>query len=724
MKTRHNCEEFRMYKNLLLVITAFSVGSAVFWQQKGNFTFQLCREDVKCLGIDKTTKSVVIADANKENNVHYLWKLNEQGLLVSTLANNSLGLDISLPASCIGSKLFYYDTIPVYNLQAKQYDVRTKTQKWILVVNKTTSDYNLTRIINEEINSTIFIGNEEPSKAMVITEIVKTETNISLNFYDNTQICGEAVAFFERKRLGYFLNKTYTFCRNISSIPHTMCLTSGTKIEFKPENGNLSQQWVYNEYGYLVSSLNGFGIDIDWEYSYKCGKNDDSLMDQDKKEEKAVVGLVSTPFVDGKGTMRWRVDSTESTITNYPGYLIVHHLFQKRCGTDSYKLDSSSRNAFQTVAIYEWNRNSLYLDDCPRSFDCQLSITSFRDNRFENNAGFRICEKKTPMCLKSIFMSELQLTTRDTNPRITSDQLWEYNDYGFINKYQSTDGIGLSRDLVCVTYTKNQVTVANVPAYKVVLKVFELEKKSMRWKLENFNDGKLVNVEVNLTILLRVHPSTPVLAIHGMLSDGLNVTSIDHNLETSSCFENVVAYENTYLSNEKIMFMWCSQPLVNRTYGSLNCLTCKENELAFENKTELPNQFWFRNQHGYLVSRDNENGIDLVNHTMPICGRIRKDNTSNFINVVGFQLIPARFDINKKTMLWSDLGSSVRIVNRKLNLQLHIAKFENCTPRINSSASFIGIFGVDKRFLNDAFSCTDIELCKNDLESFNSRLNN
>ncbi|ESN97727.1 hypothetical protein HELRODRAFT_177787 [Helobdella robusta] len=140
-----------------------------------------------CIGILKTNPSIIVANEFDEN-VHYAWKVNENGYLVSTFDDRNLGIDI-IPSE---------DCYPIVN------------HKY---------------------------------------ELISSWRNRN------------------------FIDHFHCFDPDPSN-QNSLCLTSGAKIEFKPKTDNSNQNWLINEYGFLVSSATGLGVDINQQTRYRCAVED------------------------------------------------------------------------------------------------------------------------------------------------------------------------------------------------------------------------------------------------------------------------------------------------------------------------------------------------------------------------------------------------------------------------------------------------------------------
>ncbi|ESO11439.1 hypothetical protein HELRODRAFT_183226 [Helobdella robusta] len=509
----------------------------------------------KSLGIDVSTNSIVLARPKYKGKNVYLWKLNEHNYLVSAELFN-FGLDIKPPAACSATLNLSQTTnreYPIYKLKAELFDSARKTMKWSVIdyERKKSKSNKTTKIFNKEINSTIFHITETVPTAMAIAENSTRKTifrNRKVKIYidyDNTvERCDDIITNFERGALGRLFIKTYTSCRKIPGVSKKLCLTTGKKIKYKPVRGDLSQKWVINEYGHLVSSLNGLGIERTGlrNKSAQCGKSGMHLTLKKNANENgtfSTISHISAPYDPQKLSMRWRADPREETIMNSWLRLTVHSMFEKNCKFPKIKVNKYKKPIVHALAVFQSrNYKDLYLSGCQRTERCRMKNEDFRKEYYKDQYDFLIPVKKNSSRYLTALSSK-QLTLEEAGQNNESNnktQKWVYNSDCYIVSRSWGYGITLHK-ILCVSCSIN---------------------KAMRWKVNNYEDMVLINKAEDLTMIFEADSGKPILAVQGLPPGGvigpININNINYNSKSDPCFTALSKERKKNVRSDRLIF--------------------------------------------------------------------------------------------------------------------------------------------------------------------------
>ncbi|ESO11438.1 hypothetical protein HELRODRAFT_183225 [Helobdella robusta] len=306
--------------------------------------------------------------------------------------------------------------------------------------------------------------------------------------------CNEYAIQYEHNLFKYILNDTIKFCTNKTERGSVICLTSGAKIEYKPETGNVDQenalknksfsicikdldskteselcltandysndnsikylptwygsfqqQWFVNEYGFLESRhMNNFGIDVGNDF--KC----------------SFVSLYNRSSCRG--------------IVNKELKLSVNYALVKKCQPSDEDVAT-----YETVATYDVGLSSY------KTFE------NF-EQCFSDFMGFGLfCVEKLP------YANKIYLIYSNKNSQRPA--LWYKNPNGYILLENENFAIDIAEPVdVFFKYDVllNRVNYSD-PIKANLLKVvpYDPSKASMKWKLDSSGEF-LCNDELNL----------------------------------------------------------------------------------------------------------------------------------------------------------------------------------------------------------------------------------
>ncbi|ESN97928.1 hypothetical protein HELRODRAFT_177590 [Helobdella robusta] len=109
---------------------------------------------------------------------------------------------------------------------------------------------------------------------------------------------------------------------------------AGQSVEFQNKTGQKSQKWIINEHGYLVSEINGFGIDVDTGSQPFCGQ---VVKKYDPFDTKDLLGykLKARTFQPNKNSMMWRPTDNGEILKNVKLKLTLKFVRFQECTDDS-----------------------------------------------------------------------------------------------------------------------------------------------------------------------------------------------------------------------------------------------------------------------------------------------------------------------------------------------------------------------------------------------------